>query len=125
MKRLPREFRPVFRYRLVDGKVADTKILDGALWKERGVVYARVCNKVILYIGKTDGRISTRIGSHLRRYLHQPQNALYRDHIKQNLVTIYAYKPKTTRLFDLDIDLHSGVEAALIKAIKPRFVKRI
>jgi hypothetical protein len=124
---LPRAFRPVYRYKFKNGQVHSEKPLDDKLWKQRGVVYARVCNDQVVYVGKTDGTLRGRILQHIRMFPTAPKGMPYRKHVEGKIVTIFAYKPKPIRLFGLEIPVHGSVETALIKKYKsghPFFGKR-
>ena len=126
---LPKEFRPVYRYKFIDGKVCSEKLLDEELWKQSGIVYARMCGGKIVYVGKSDGTLSARIKRHLRIFPTRVDSIPYRNYVEGKTVTIFAYKPDPIWLFDehLEIPVHVAVEAALIRKFKrPHdwFVKR-
>jgi len=132
--KLPASFKPVYRYKMEDGKPRKRKLLDEALWGQKGVVYARVYRDRIVYIGKADGRLCTRILRHLNRISKETAGmaSQYRKWAKGKTITILAHRPEPVRRFGLQIELHSGIEAALIRKFKPRsmpckqpwFVKR-
>jgi hypothetical protein len=113
--RLPKKFRPVYRYKFVNGKVCLKKKLDEQLLKQRCVVYARVCGGQVIYVGKADSTLGARINAHLRTFPARADAKPYRDYVRGKTVTIYAYRPKPTRLFGLEIPIHVAVEAALIR----------
>lgn len=117
---LPKEFRPVYRYKFINGNVVAGEVLDDELWKQRGVVYARHCDGDIVYVGKADGTLRRRITRHLNGFPSDPKTKPYREYAEGKTVTIYAYKPDPIRLFDegLEIPVHAAVEAALIKKFK-------
>jgi hypothetical protein len=48
---LPREFKEVYRYDAVNGMPVKQEVLNEALWASSGTVYARVCERKILYVG--------------------------------------------------------------------------
>jgi hypothetical protein len=119
-----RAFRPVYRYKFSNGSFHSQKLLDVKLWKQQGVVYARVCDGKVVYIGKCESTLGHRIMAHLRIFPILPRAQKYREFVKGKTVTIFAYKPKPIRLLGLDIPVHVSVEAALIKKFKPPFVMR-
>ena len=126
---LPPEFTPVYKYTMRNGKVEDPEVLDKKLWRLRCVVYARVCGDEIVYVGKTDGTLCGRILAHKRGIsVDQPKNPMtqkYRMWAEGRAITIYAYKPEPIRICGHVVEVHAGLEAALIKALKPQFVARI
>jgi hypothetical protein len=117
---LPRGFRPVYRYTFANGVVLSEKILDHKLWKQRGIVYARVCDGVVVYVGKADGTLGGRIRRHIRLFpkAAEAKAKAYRKHIAGKVVTTYAYRPRPIRLFGLDVPVHGSLECALIKKYK-------
>lgn len=62
---LPAEFRPVCRYVMRAHRPQDFEILDEQLWNQSGVVYARVYQNKVVYIGATDGPASRRLTAHV------------------------------------------------------------
>jgi hypothetical protein len=127
MRELPGEFRPVFQYQFANGRVLADKVLDQELWMQRGVVYARICDGQVVYVGKTDYTLRRRIMAHVRGFPKSPKSTDYRNHVAGKTVTIFAYKPAPIELFGLTISVHGCVESALIKHFKRDhgwFVKR-
>jgi hypothetical protein len=129
MTPLPAEFKEVFQYRFANARVTAEKVLNEELWKQRGVVYARVCDGQVVYVGSCNGTLGARIRAHLRLFPLLPgaKEFAYRNRVEGKTVTIYAYKPTPIRLFNMEIPVHGSVEAALIKRFKRAdgwFVKR-
>ncbi len=126
--RIFNSFVPTYRYRVKDGKIINGKILNEKLWEASGVVYARTHknSKAVVYIGKTDGPLKTRIKDHLRRIPRytKPKDIDYREWAEGKAVTIYAYQPKKISCLGLTISTQAGLEHALIEAIDPMFVSR-
>ncbi len=125
--RLLRKFVPVCQYRIKNRKVCILTRLNEELWQSSRVVYARTWRKKVLYIGKADGKLSRRIAEHFRRipkYV-KSKDVNYRKWANGKTITIWAFKPKSVKLFGLRIPIHAGVEAALIKKLKPPYVFRI
>jgi hypothetical protein len=119
-------FTPTFSYRVKNGLPIEGKVLDEDIWNAAGVVYARTHEQDIVYIGKTNGRLKSRIKDHLRR-IPKYEKAIdieYRDWAEGKTVTIYAHKPENKSYLGLSIPIHVGLEHALIDDIKPRFVSR-
>ena len=118
---LPAGFKPVYRYKMKHGEPTDRKEFKSALWRERGVVYARVYRKQVVYVGKTDGTLRGRILRHVNGISNSTAgNAKeYRIWAEGKTITILAYKPKHVRLSGIEIDCHRGLEAALIRRCKP------
>ena len=124
---LPKRFRLVCQYRVKNRKACDRIVFNESLWQSSGVVYARTWRKKVLYIGKADGKLSRRIAEHFRRipkYV-KSKDVNYRKWANGKTITIWAFKPKSVKLFGLRIPIHAGVEAALIKKFKPPYVSRI
>ena len=112
----PQEFRPVCQYVMRDHKPQDIKILDEQLWRQLGVVYARVYHDKVVYIGVTDGRLSRRIGAHLRGISSSLHGTAprYRKWAEGKQITIVAYKPAPVDILGRKIQVHRAIEAALI-----------
>mgnify|MGYP001593455712 CR=1 FL=1 len=124
---LPKRFRLVCQYRVKNGKACDRIVFNENLWQSSGVVYARTWRKKVLYIGKADGKLSRRIAEHFGRipkYV-KSKDVNYRKWANGKTTTIWAFKPKSVKLFGLRIPIHAGAEAALIKKFKPPYVSRI
>jgi len=129
---LPTEFEPVFRYTLVDGKAMDCEVLNQELWQKSGAVYARVHDGEVLYVGKADGKLSRRLTAHVNGIsVNDPANPTarkYKEWAKAKgqpvTITIYAHKPQRIRICEHDVEVHAGLEHALITALKPPFVRR-
>ncbi len=119
-------FTPVFRYKVVNKKICNEQILDESLWNMSGAVYFRAYRKSIVYIGKTNGPLKSRIRDHLRRFAkyEKPKDIEYRDWAENKIIKIYAYHPNEVTHLGLKVPIHNGLEHALIDAIKPRFVSR-
>jgi hypothetical protein len=116
---LLKEFRPACRYIVTRGKVEGFKTLDRELWRETGVVYARMWQGKMVYIGCTDGRLSARINDHLRRIQSKSTRGRtrtnhYRAWVEGKEITIFAYKPEPVHLFGYEIPIHRSLEAKLI-----------
>lgn len=103
-------------------------VLNQKLWKARCVVYARVCGKSdVVYIGKADSTLRTRMTAHIKGFPRSPNSKAYRKYVNGKTVTIFAYKPRVLRRFGLRVPIHGSIEAALIKRFKRDkawFVKR-
>lgn len=113
----PQEFRPVCRYLMKNGTSCDFEILDPTLWKQSGVVYARLCAGKIVYIGSTDGRLDKRMKAHLRfRPIGTTQQFCKWAEGKE--ITIVAYQPEPVQLLGREIKVHRAIEAALIAEFK-------
>src|SRR5437868_9979380 len=110
----PEEFRPAGRYVIRNGK-PEYKPLDSELLNLAGVVYARMCDGKIVYIGSTDRLLSKRIGEHLR-IIASKRGTRYREWAEGRKITIIAYRPKPVHILGHEIQVHRGVEAALIRA---------
>jgi hypothetical protein len=121
---LPEEFRPACRYTVSGGQPSVFETLDPALMAARGVVYARVVDGEILYIGKSDGKLASRMGEHRRLMIARKNQRGYLECVEGRQVTILAYHPPLVRMLDRDIAVHRSIESALITEFKPRFVKR-
>lgn len=121
-----KHFLPVFSYNVKNGEPVEGAILNKDLWGKSGVVYARTHENKILYIGKADGPLKTRIMDHLRRIprYKKTKDIKYRDWAEGKTVTIYAHKPKQVQYLGLSVPLYVGLEHALIDAIKPPYVSR-
>ncbi len=119
-------FTPVYRYKVVNKKTCNEKILDESLWNTSGTVYIRAYRKSIVYVGKTNGPLRVRIRDHLRRLLkyEKQKDIEYRNWAENKTITIYAYHPNKIKRLGLSIPIHHGLEHALIDAIKPKFVSR-
>ena len=116
----PRKFRPVCQYVIRNKKPQGIKIFDRKLWQQSGVVYARKYKKKVVYIGVTDGRLSRRIGRHLR-LISTSMHATaprYRKWAEGKRITILAYKIRPVKLLRRQVDVHRAIEAALIKEFK-------
>jgi hypothetical protein len=134
MNQLPGEFRPVLRYQMHQGKAVNCEHLDEELWNQSGVVYARMCDGEVIYVGKCDKRLAGRLGAHLKGISEDmPKNPLtryYKQWAEGKTITIFAYKPPAVRLCGHEVTTHRGLEAALIDVFEPRqynrawFVKR-
>jgi len=124
---IPDDFKPVYHYKMRNGEVTSEKTLDPTLWDEEGVVYLRVHGKDVLYVGKSDGKLSSRIRWHIRNGIPKPRTEPGRRYLEWakgreiTNITILAYKPEPISLFGLQIGVHLGLEAALIREFKPRF----
>jgi transposase-like protein len=123
---MPKEFEEVFRYRVIDGTVTDEKIVNEKLWRSRRVVYVRVCEERILYVGKSDGLLCRRMLRHVRGFLAVGKAIFedYRKCVNGRTVSIFAYQPEPLRLFEFDLPIHVALEWAMIEQFKPPFVKR-
>ena len=119
-------FTPVFRYKVENGHPIKEKILNEELWQSDGVVYARIHRKEIAYIGKTNSTLKGRIKDHLRRMPNysRSKDIEYRDWAEGKTITLYAHKPNNKDYLGLSVPIHTGLEHALIDAIKPPFVSR-
>jgi hypothetical protein len=125
-KRFPREFRPVLQYVMRDGRPLEDKVLNNKLWDESGVVYVRIVNGEPVYIGSTNGKLSTRLKAHLQG-IGKPRSShatKYREFVEGKTVTIYAYKPEQMKVLRREISVHRGLEAALIEEFNPEYTKR-
>jgi hypothetical protein len=101
--KLPRGFQPVFRYKFVNGSVRSEKILNEKLWKQRGVVYARVCKGRVVYVGKADSTLRARIMWHIRFFPKSRKALPYRKYAEGKTITIFAYRPKPIQLFGMRV----------------------
>jgi hypothetical protein len=122
----PDQFRPVLTYVMKNGKPEQVSVLDEGLWKSRAVVYARLYRGRPVYIGSTDKRLSSRIGSHIR-HIHEwtgGKAAEYREWAEGKRITFVAYKPPQVTLLGRKCLVHRGIEVALIDEFKPEFVVR-
>ncbi len=123
---LPSEFKPTFEYSVVDGRMVNEKEINHDMLNATGVVYARVCNGRVLYIGRSDGKLRSRINLH-RKYVNGENRDLiqklecYRKCVEKMTVVIHAYKPDTTYVCGRIVHLHGSLEEALIKEFKPMF----
>lgn len=127
MTLLPRAFRPVYQYTFAKGQVRARKVLNRKLWHARNVVYARVCGKRVVYVGKADGTLRGRITRHIKFFPSAPKSKEYRAFAEGKIVIIFAYKPRPIWRFGMAIPIHGSIEAALIKKLRrPKnwFVKR-
>src|SRR5438094_358207 len=63
----PKGFREVLWYRIdADGRMPNHKVLDDDLWKKPNSVYMRVLDDgEVLYVGKCDSTLETRLKSHM------------------------------------------------------------
>jgi hypothetical protein len=113
---LPEEFRPVYQYVMRQGKPQDMKILDELLWQSSGVVYARIYEGKVVYIGSTDGRLSSRIGRHVRDISTSMNGTAprFREWAEGKQITIVAYQPPAVKLLGRSMLVHRAVEVALI-----------
>lgn len=123
---LPKEFVEVYRYDVIDGAVANAKVLNERLWRSEGVVYVRVCESKVLYVGKSDSSLRGRILRHVRGFETSGKEIFedYKKCVNGKTVSVLAYKPKSRRLLDLDVPAHIGLEWAMIKEFEPPFVRR-
>jgi len=119
-------FTPTFSYRVTNGQPADETVLDEALWEASGVTYARTNGQTVVYVGKCDGPLKSRIKDHLRRLTRytKPKDIAYRDWAENRTITIYAHRPPPTNYLGLSVPVHVGLEQALIDEINPHFVSR-
>jgi len=125
-KGLPKEFKPVFSYRIINGKPTDNTTLDCTLWELPNIVYARACDGVIIYVGKSDSRLRDRIQRHLSyipKYKKE-KDIKFRKFAEGKVVTIYAYQPEPIKLCGLDVHVHAGLESALIDMLNPPYVSK-
>ena len=113
----PAEFRPVYRYLMRQFKRQDCEILDEELWRQSGVVYARVHQRKVVYIGSTDGSLSNRIARHIRGIATSMHGTAprYRKWAEGKQITIAAYKPPPVKLLNRQMEVHRAIEAALIE----------
>jgi len=119
----PEQFLPVCRYTVRNGKPEDVEWCEQALLAREGVVYARLCEATVLYIGSTDRILQSRIREHLR-LVPKPLNQAYAQAVECKRVTIVAYWPEPIELFGRPIRVHRALEAALIAEFKPPHVRR-
>ena len=121
-----KSFSPVFRYKVKNGLPLEEEIIDEELWQSDGVVYARTHKQEIVYIGKTNATLKSRVQDHLRRIpkYSKPKDLSYRSWAEGKTITIFAHKPKNKNYLGLSVPIHTGLEHALIDAIKPTFVSR-
>ena len=119
-------FQPVYRYKVKNGRPVNKEVIDHDLWGARGVVYARVHGKSVVYIGKTDGSLRGRIRTHLRGFPHAKQGMSphYRKWAEGKTITIFAHKPEPITYLGLSVPIHTGLEYALIERVEPKFVAR-
>ena len=118
--KFPEEFRPVCRYDMRDKKPQNIEVLDIDLWQQSGVVYARVYDGKVVYIGMTDGRLSTRLNAHLRGISTSTIGTAprYREWAEGKQITIVAYSPPPIEILGRTIQVHRAIEAALIKEFR-------
>ena len=121
-----KSFSPVFRYKVKNGLPLEEEIIDEELWQSDGVVYARTHKQEIVYIGKTNATLKSRVQDHLRRIPNysKPEDLRFRRWAEGKTITIFAHKPKNKNYLGLSVPIHTGLEHALIDAIKPTFVSR-
>ena len=120
-EKLPTCFEPVYRYQMKDGEPIKRKELKSALWREKGVVYARVYRNQVVYVGKTDGTLGGRILRHVNGISKATAGKAkeYREWAEGKTITILAHKPKPVRRSGLEIHTHRDLEAELIRRLKP------
>jgi hypothetical protein len=125
----PEEFRPVCRYVMKNGKASDIQILDQELWQQSGVVCT--CDGKVVYIGTADGRLSRRIGAHLKGIVESARGTApqYRKWAEGKQITIVAYRPTPVMVLGREVKIHRALEAALIVEFRCRnaedwFVRR-
>jgi hypothetical protein len=125
-QKLPNGFVEVYRYRVVDGAVKEAKVINDSLWHEDRVVYLRVCDDEVLYVGKCDGTLSRRIARHIDGFRTSEKEMFrdYKERVNGKTVSIMAYKPEQVEVFGRKISVHTGLEYALIDEFDPPFVKR-
>jgi hypothetical protein len=127
-QRFLEKFRPVCRYVMRDKKPQNIKTpenndrLDDELWRQSGVVYARVCRGRACYIGSTDRMLCKRIREHLTLIgtSKRGRAAQYRKWAEGKRITIVAYKPNPVKLLGRTIAVHRALEAALIVEFRRR-----
>jgi hypothetical protein len=110
----PQEFGAVCRYVMRDGQAQELTILDPELWRQSGVVYARLYADRIVYIGSTDRSVCQRIREHVRLVSSSPRNARYREWAEGKPIEILAYKPPPVLLLGREVNVHRAIEADLI-----------
>jgi hypothetical protein len=119
-------FVPAYQYCVKHGKPVSGKVLNEDIWDAAGVVYARTHKQEIVYIGKTNATLKSRVQDHLRRIPNysKPEDLRFRRWAEGKTITIFAHKPKNKNYLGLSVPIHTGLEHALIDAIKPTFVSR-
>jgi len=121
METLPANFKPVYRYKMENGNPVNCEEIQNALWHEKGVVYARVYQDHVVYVGSTDGTLRARVLRHIKGISKaRPGKAgEYRGWANGKTITILAYKPEPVEWSGMKVDLHRGLEAALIREFRP------
>lgn len=119
-------FQPVFKYKMKNGRPVNERVIDPDLFGARGVVYARVHGKSVVYIGKTDGSLRARINRHLSGFPDGKTGRVvqYREWAEGKTITIFAHKPEPITYLGLSVPIHTGLEYALIERVEPKFVAR-
>jgi excinuclease UvrABC nuclease subunit len=130
----PDGFQKVLCYRVdADGRMSNHKVLDDDLWKKPNSVYMRVLDDgEVLYVGKCDSMLETRLKSHMKGVFEKELTTdargerarEYKERVQKHSVTIWAYAPDSICLCGMKVYPHVGLESAMIKKYKPRFTFR-
>jgi hypothetical protein len=123
----PEEFKAIYRYTMREGRPQDHEgPLDAELWNASGVVYARVFEGEVVYIGSANRPFRKRFTEHLNFIAtsQQPVGVAYRRWAEGKRITILAYKPPLVAALGRMISIHRSIEKALIDEYHPRFVAR-
>ena len=104
-------FTKAFQYQVIDGKIINKIILNDDIWEADKVVYARTSKREIVYIGKTDGKLKSRMNGHIRLFDNytKQRDLDYKSWSEGKTITIYAYKPECADCLDgSDRQLRAG-----------------
>ena len=123
---LSERFEKVCSYDVIKQAPIHVNWEGSSLLDKLGVVYVRVLDGESVYVGSTNGKLEARLKAHLRIIPNykNPKDLAYRKAAEGKNISIFAVKPRATKIMGFEVTTHRGLEVALIDYLKPLYVSR-